>query len=229
MNVGEQVQLSAVVFGTSEATQWSSLNQTFATVSNTGRVTALAGGTARIVASAGGKADTATVTINAASSNTVTITATAPTTIKKNADNTTESFSGSPLFVGDHEATGDKGMQGFVLFNLSNIPSAATVTSATISVSGADSNAGNPFALGPLMVENAGVPSLAEGTPSSGAGTIMSSFQNNVPVNVPDNINSARAAGATTVWLRFRMQQFVNNNGAMNYGEFTVSDMTVKY
>lgn len=308
MDVGDQVQLSAIVFGTSETAQWNSLNPTLAAVSNTGRVTASGAGVARIVASAGGKADTAvvtinavvtgvtispktvtmnqggqqqftatvqglpnatvtwsafpattiqvdqsgratalgtgsakvvatagnkadtaTVTINAASSNTVTITATAPTTIKKNGDNTTESFSGSPLFVGDHEATGDKGMQGFVLFNLSNIPTAATVTSATISVSGADSNAGNPFALGPLMVENAGVPSLAEGTPSSGAVTIMSSFQNNVTVNVTDIINTARASGATTVWLRFRMQQFVNNNGAMNYGEFTVSDMTVKY
>lgn len=228
LNAGSTMQLTANVFGNpTAAVTWSSLNQTVATVDGTGMLTAVAAGEARVVAQAGTKADTATFTVTAAPQTTVNVSPGSQMSLKRLAAGTTESFQG--LYVGDHEANGDKGMQAFVMYSLQTVPPGATIASAkfTLLVS-ANSAEGNPASLGPLFAERTTLPELNEGALSTSAIEIGAA-QQMTTVDITPLVRQAHAAGETTVWLRLRFRDVQNNNGVTDYGAFMAGGLEIKY
>jgi hypothetical protein len=228
LNEGAESRLTATVLGLPGATvNWSSTVGTVASVDASGLVKALTAGTTRIIASAGTKADTAVVTVSAVAQTTVTISAQNPIFVKRLAAGDTMTDAG--MYAGDHEANGDKTIQGFVTYNLANLPASATVSSAKVTIAtDAAQTEGNPYTLGPLFVERATLIRLNEGTPA-GIQVLTAAQPQGIVVDVTTLLNSARAAGSTELVLRFRFQNLVNNNGAIDYVGLTASALTVRY
>lgn len=229
LNAGTTMQLAANVAGDpAAAVTWLSLNPTVATVDNAGKLSALTAGQARMVASAGTRADTATFTVTAVPATTVNVSPGAQVSVKRLAAGTTESFQG--LYVGDHEANGDKGIQGFVLYSLQNVPAGATVSSAKVTVlRSATGAAGDPLAFGTLFAERAATPELNEGTLSTSAIGVLAPTQQSATVDITPLIQQARAAGQTSIWLRLRFGAVQNNNGVIDYGAFMAGGLEIKY
>lgn len=212
---------------------WTSSNSAVATVvpsNNVAVVTGKAAGTATIVATSSGKSDTVTVTVTAVPANTLALHPQNPISIKRLANGGTETFPES-FYVGDHEATGDKSIQAFGTYNLSALPTNATITQALMTVQiYPTETVGSPFALGALVAEPATSYTPNEGAVSSSAVTILSSATPTTQtVDVTSLVRAARTAGAQSLVLRFRFTSLGNNNAQIDYLQFSPDPIAVSY
>lgn len=168
---------------------------------------------------------------------TISVSAGAPVSLKRLADDGSLMLSGM-LLVGDHEENGDKTFQGFVTYAYGEAVRAATTVESAMITIGLDPDEfaswGNPFthngkvciqrSSGVVLNDDAQPVLTAEQctvTALTAAGTAT--------VDVAAIVNAARAAGETSVTLRFRFEKSVGGNSATDYQGLTVSPMTLTY
>lgn len=196
------------------------------------RVTGVAAGTTTLTASIGTITASVPVVVTAAPpapGDSLTVGALGVFTYKRLASGGTEFFN-NMQFAGDHEQNGDKSMQAFASFIFEALPAGATVNRAMLTVSIDPALEGNPFALGPLVVELAESSTLNEGALSATAIVVASAATpGTVQVDVAPFVRTARAAGRTSVSLRFRMTSLGNNNAATDYVGFTSTPLVIHY
>lgn len=234
LQAGDSTQLTAVAKDTAgivligHSTSWVTSDETIATVDSTGLVHAVGPGTATVAATVDGESGTAEVVVTSAlPSHVVSVLANDYFTRKRMADGSVQTFD-SVLIAGDHEATGDKDLQGFAIFPLDSLVTATSVEHAQLSVHFLPTDfEGNPFSLGTLYVELADdSASLNEGS-LTGTAIQVASGPTDVTVDVAPLVRAALAANKSVAVLRFRFQQLGNNNNATDYALFYVDPMEV--
>lgn len=137
--------------------------------------------------------------------------------------NTTNGISGN-IIAGDNAS--DEELRGFFSFNLSSIPSGATVTSVTLSYSGQDNL--NPFQLGTLSLISTGSTASYDAS-----GTTIATFANTGEVgsSVSNDALKSVVQGAIGSTLNFRVEfsGAPNSNGEANDFRFFSPSLTVNY
>lgn len=230
LETGRTQQFAAsVVGGMNPSVTWSSSDTAVASVSSGGLVTAKAEGEADIVASAGGVADTALVIVYKptpppTSTDTLVLSGGSLRSLKRLQGGGIEEF--SFVLAGDHDPSGDGTMQGFAAFDLSGIGT-DPVASAVLRVTARDPW-GDVASLGMLYVEWAqDGAALNEGALAGTAVPVRTGSNYTADVDVTQLVKDARAAGRTSIMLRFRFATLVSANNSVDYTELDAGPLTV--
>lgn len=209
---------------------WTTANAAVATVSATGRITAVNNGTTTITASAAGLTAKVTVTVTGGTSQSGSL------SIAPGSFGSVALSSGGTvllpgvLVAGDDDPAGLTGLQAIAIFPLASLPAGSTVGSATVGVT-IDTLAafGQPYALGALYAERTTVIDVATAAPGTGAVLLATAPTATLEANVTALVQAAIAAGDDYVAIRFRFAGATNANAQTDQIELAIGSLAITW
>lgn len=210
---------------------WSTGNAAVATVSATGRITAVNNGTTTITASAAGLSARITVTVtggSGASGGSLSLAASSFGSVAVSGGQTV--LLPSVLVVGDDDPAGLSGLQAIAIFSLGGVPAGATISSAKLDVA-IDTAAtfGNPYALGALYAERTTTIDVATAAPGATSLLLASTATPAISAELRTLVQAAIAAGDDYVAIRFRFAQPSNANAQTDQVELAIGSLALSW
>ena len=207
---------------------WGTAHAGIATVTTTGRVTAVNNGTTTITASAAGISATITITVTGGSTPVSSMSVRASSYGSAGRSGTSTVLLPSVLIAGDDDPAKLTALQGIVIFSLADVPPGATLSSAKLAVTIDTAAAfGRPYALGALYAERTTTIDVNAAAPDAGSLFLASAPKASVTAELKALVQAALAAGDDYVAVRFRFAKATNANGQTDQLELAVGALVL--
>ena len=208
---------------------WSSANAAVATVSSTGRITAVANGTTKLTVTGSGLTAEVAVTV-AGDASTVSVGITPSSFGSVGRVGASTVLLPSVLVAGDDDPAGLTTLQAIAIFSLADVPAGATVSSATLGIT-IDTAAvfGAPYGLGTLHAERTTAVDANAAAPAADAVLLASAPTPAIAAELKTLVQAALAAGDDYVAVRIRFASPSNANGQTDQLELAIGSLAVSW
>lgn len=209
---------------------WTSANAGIASVSATGRITAVGNGTTTVTASAAGLSAAITVTVTGGTPNsgTASLLTSSYGSVALSGGSTV--LLPNVLVAGDDDPAGLTALQAIAIYSLADVPAGATLSSAKLAVTiDTAASFGAPYALGALYAERTTTIDVTTAAPGAASILIANSARPSVDAELKAIVQAALAAGDNYVAIRFRFTQASNANAVTDQLELALGTLRLAW